>query len=131
VPTADSGPRRRRDPGDKFSAPQSISARGVPTTINPRHEPCAPGGFRGHTSDGGQVRHGGPVLLPPLFLVAMAEVRVVPCWTYLAMGKGEEGKSSAPPLMAARSRPGGSSNRSREARRWLSPSEKSGEGGDV
>jgi hypothetical protein len=33
--------------------------------------------------------------------------------------------------MAARSRPGGSSNRSREARRWLSPSEKSGEGGDV
>ena len=45
VSTADSGPRRRHDLGDEFSAPQSISARDAPTATNPRLEPCVPGGF--------------------------------------------------------------------------------------
>jgi hypothetical protein len=45
VSTTDSGPRQRHDLGDEFSAPQSISARGTPTTTNPRLEPCVPGGF--------------------------------------------------------------------------------------
>jgi hypothetical protein len=43
VSTADSGPRRRHDLGDEFSAPQSISTRGTPTATNPRLDPCVSG----------------------------------------------------------------------------------------